>query len=83
MEAISRTRKTNKKRLKIKKMEMNPQVHAAHLVLTYMAILVKKQESKLCAKKHCELIIERYESIVEDELMIDFYNNVIKYIDLI
>jgi hypothetical protein len=63
-------------------MEMNPKLHAAQLMLEFMAILVKKQESKLCAKKHCDLMIERYESmVVKDEYMITFYKDVKMYID--
>ncbi len=63
---------------------MNPKLHASQLILEYMAILVKKVESKLCAKKHCELMIERFESMeVKDTEMIAFYTNVSIYIDLI
>lgn len=63
-------------------MQKTPQFEAAEITLHFMSIIVKKQESKLCAKKHCDLIITHYESLeIKDNDMITHYNNVKKYID--
>ena len=68
------------------KMDMNnPKGHAAFLVVSYMAILVKIKESKDCAKLHCDKMIDFIDNQMQGWLDTDiknFYHNVKNEIDL-
>lgn len=62
----------------------NPKKHAALLVVEYMAIIVKIKESKECAKKHCDRMIDFVDNEMQGWLDTDiksYYQNVKKEID--